>query len=591
MTDERDSTRTDSDRANSDRATPSRRRLLVGTATLAAGGLAGCSGLTGGDGGGGGGADPGPAVDSLTPAECEGETVAGDIETDTTWSAGECPRVALDGNVRVLEGATLTIEPGVEVVGLSGSRLTVKSGGSLVASGDPDNPVWFHGDSDVPGYWQGVWIRSELGSEIRNAVLQNGGESGYANVYLGGNAEAAITNVRAERSATAGLVADNGARLPEFATNEFLNNEGAAIAIPTTLAGAIDADSTYTAENGTDAVAVFSADVEEEATWPAAPYRFTGENHRLFAAVAVDPGAQLSFGEGARITVKAEGALTAEGTSEEGITFQGETDTPGYWEGIWIRSNNPNNRFDNVTVTHGGGNNYANIYLGDDARAAVTNSTLRRSATAGLVADNGARLPEFATNEFLNNEGAAIAIPTTLAGAIDADSTYTAENGTDAVAVFSADVEEEATWPAAPYRFTGENHRLFAAVAVDPGAQLSFGEGARITVKEGGSLTAEGTDDARVTFQGETDTPGYWEGIWIRSDNSNNRFDNTTIAHGGANGYANVYLGNDTRAGVTSSRLEHSATYGIYVGNGATLEASNNTFQDNADGDVREPES
>jgi len=589
------------DRGQGRQQDASRRRFLLGTGALAATSLAGCTQIrnaignsTGGVGGGGTPTvDAGPAVTNLTPADCEPEVINSDIETDTTWDAADCPRVALDGNVRVTNGATLTVEPGVEVVGRSGARLTVKSGTTLTASGDPENPVWFYGDSDTPGYWQGIRIHSNTANEIDNAVVRNGGGNGLANLYLRGSARAAVTNSLFERSATSGLVADGDTTLAEFSANEFRGNGEYAVDIPTRLVGSLDAGSTYAGGNSTDVVNVYSEDVENDATWPAidAPYRFAGQNHRLFAAVTVDPGGQFTFGEGARVTVKEGGSLTAEGTSDSGITFEGETATPGYWQGIRIHSNEPANSFDNAVVAHGGANGLANLYLRGSARAAVTNSTFRESATSGLVADGGTTLSEFSTNEFGNNQEAAVYVSTAHLGSIDAGSTYAGGNSTDAVRVFSRDVESDATWPAVPYRFDGQNHRLFAAVTVDPGGQFTFGEGARVTVKEGGSLTAEGTSDSGITFEGANATPGQWQGIRIHSTDPANSFQHVVVAHGGGNGLANIYLTGDAQGSVTNCTLRQSATWGLYAEDGVTLDASSNVFENNGEGGVRTPQS
>jgi len=209
-----------------------------------------------------------------------------------------------------------------------------------------------------------------------------------------------------------------------------------------------------------------------------------------------------------------------------------------------------------------------------------------------MVADSGTALTEFAANEFSDNEGAAVYVPTTMAGSLDADSTYASGNGTDAARVFNRDVQEDATWPGIPYHFDGSNHRIAGgAVTVEPAAQFTFGEGARITVFEGASFAAEGTSDAPITFEGATASPGHWQGINYRSTNPNNSLDNVEIAYGGANGWANVYLSGGAQASVTNSTLRDSATWGLYAEDGTTLDASNNTYENNAEGGVRTPQS
>jgi len=64
----------------------------------------------------------------------------GEIAADTTWGRDRSPLV-LTGVVTVKEGATLTVEPGVTVQFLLGTRLVVE--GALVARGTAEQPVRF----------------------------------------------------------------------------------------------------------------------------------------------------------------------------------------------------------------------------------------------------------------------------------------------------------------------------------------------------------------------------------------------------------------------------------------------------------------
>jgi hypothetical protein len=568
----------------------SRRQVLRAGGIVTAVTLAGCLGDGDGNGNGDEEKSAGPETTELTPADCTPETVSSDIEEDTTWSAGDCPRKAIDGNVKVNNGATLTIEPGVEVVGMSGGRITVRSESTLKAQGEPTNPVWFYGETDATGYWQGIRFRSETANELDNVVLRNGGQDDWANIYLDDNSQAAVTNTLSEQSSTAGLVATGGTTLTEFSNNAFRGNEFAAMDIRTTHLGMLDSGSIYAGDNGTDVIHVASRSVGSDATWPAtdAPYRFEGSNHKLNAAVTVDPGASFVFESGARITVRPDGSFAVEGGSDNPVTFEGETAEPGFWQGLRYRSNNPNNSIDNAEIAHGGQDDWANIYLDDDSQAAVTNTLSEQSSTAGLVATGGTTLSDFSNNEFRGNEFAAMDVRTTHLGMLDAESSYTGDNDTEVIHVASRSVDSDATWPAtdAPYRFEGSNHKLNAAVTVDPGASFVFRAGARITVRPDGSFTAEGGTDDTITFEGETAEPGSWQGLRYRSNNPNNSIDNAEIAHGGQDGWANVYLDDDSQAAVTNSTLEASATYGIIVTSGASLEVSGNSFENNAEGEV-----
>jgi len=77
------------------------------------------------------------------------------IESDTTWTLAESPYV-LTSNVLIMEGATLTIEPGVEIRFAGYYGLAVM--GTLNATGSAANPILFTSDSASPssGDWHSI---------------------------------------------------------------------------------------------------------------------------------------------------------------------------------------------------------------------------------------------------------------------------------------------------------------------------------------------------------------------------------------------------------------------------------------------------
>jgi hypothetical protein len=583
----------------------SRRHVLAAATVASAGGIAGCSGLPidgggstgtadGGDGGDGTPTDtatptpePTPATTpGVEPSDCEPRTESDNVEADTTWSPGECPRIAVDGNIKIRDGATLTIESGVEVVATEGSKLTVKGSGTFAADAGDGEPVTMVGTAAEPGHWKGIELESDNDNRFANVEVAHGGHGDWADLWVRGDARASVTNSTFAESATWGTVFKDGAEVPEFSLNRFAGNSTAALRAATTVLGSLDDLSVYAGGNGTDVIDVPNADVESEATWPAtdAPYRFDG-NHKLRADVAVDPGANFQFTEGSKLTVKGSGTFAADAGDGEPVTMVGTAAEPGHWKGIELESDN-DNRFANVEVAHGGHGDWADLWVRGDARVSVTNSTFRDSATWGIVVKDGADVPEFSTNEFAGNGTAALRAATTVLGSLDAGSTYAGGNGTDVIDVPNADVESEATWPAtdAPYRFDG-NHKLRADVAVDPGANFQFTEGSKLTVKGSGTFAADAGDGEPVTMVGTAAEPGHWKGIELESDNDN-RFANVEVAHGGHGDWADLWVRGDARASVTNSTFRDSATWGIVVKDGADFEGANNTFENNAESGI-----
>lgn len=80
-----------------------------------------------------------------------GNVVTGEITANTTWTTGNT--YILNGRVTVMDGVTLTIEPGVVVKGKNGtgasaSVLLIARGGKLMAQGTASMPIIFTAESD-----------------------------------------------------------------------------------------------------------------------------------------------------------------------------------------------------------------------------------------------------------------------------------------------------------------------------------------------------------------------------------------------------------------------------------------------------------
>ncbi|MCG8329025.1 MAG: hypothetical protein MI974_15130 [Chitinophagales bacterium] len=120
--------------------------------------------------------------------------VTGNITADETWEAGKC--YILAGRITVVDGVTLTIEPGVIVKGEAGTgpnatALLVARGGTLMAEGTADAPIIFTSvadeitpenivagefaspnlDPDINGLWGGLIV---LGNATISASNDDG---------------------------------------------------------------------------------------------------------------------------------------------------------------------------------------------------------------------------------------------------------------------------------------------------------------------------------------------------------------------------------------------------------------------------------
>jgi hypothetical protein len=115
-------------------------------------------------------------------------TVTGDITTSQTWTKNNVYK--LSGQVYVMPGATLTIEPGTVIASIAGGSLAVTRDARIVADGTKDEPIIFTSETDKATWTasnpQGVWRASAL--EWGNLTIMGNGYIGkYGNGAPTGN--------------------------------------------------------------------------------------------------------------------------------------------------------------------------------------------------------------------------------------------------------------------------------------------------------------------------------------------------------------------------------------------------------------------
>jgi hypothetical protein len=129
---------------------------------------------------------------NVLPSNGQQITVSGDITTDTKWYANA--RYFLSGFVYVKSGATLTIESGTIIKGISGTKgaLIVERGGKIMAQGTSTNPIVF--TSDQPkgsrgyGDWGGVVLCGKATTNKHDTQAGEGiAEGGIGSLYGGNN--------------------------------------------------------------------------------------------------------------------------------------------------------------------------------------------------------------------------------------------------------------------------------------------------------------------------------------------------------------------------------------------------------------------
>ena len=154
-------------------------------------------------------------------------TVSQDITSNTTWTLANSP-VTITETITIASGATLTIDPGVEV--RLGNAVSVLVDGGLVADGTDGNPIVFTSASatKAAGDWGTIEFRNtaNVGSVINYVTMEygSGGERAGQLFYTTGAFGVNISNSTFRFSASHGV--NLRASSPAISNSEFTANQG-----------------------------------------------------------------------------------------------------------------------------------------------------------------------------------------------------------------------------------------------------------------------------------------------------------------------------------------------------------------------------
>jgi hypothetical protein len=628
-------------------STPSRRRVLryLGAGTLVAG-FAGCSGRTGEEAtttagtttggettttsgpasGSTAGVDPCVFESTLDGDSCEeAQELSAAVSEDTTIGS-DCSEYVVTSVIDVSGGATLTVESGTRLTFRENTGINVQQDSALRAEGTCEGPIVFTGEEDIRGYWRGIGFERSNSTDnvLRYCVVENAGSETFTNavdsvaaVSLWGGSRATVDSSVLRNSAGYGLyIRSTEDTLVSFEENTVTGNESGPVLTPVTEAGALAASSTYTGNErdvvrisdstlaGGSAITLEQLDVQYEVS-PSASVTVNGE-------LTVAPGVTVSFGTDALLEVEsgesATGRLLAEGTAEESITFTGTEETRGHWDGIAFNDTDSDNRLSHCVVEYGGAtlfsqtlDNTANVVALRGSTVTISDSTLRDSDGYGLIVRNSQdELGAFENNTVTSNTSGAVLTPVTHADSLALSSTYTG-NDADVVQLTDSTVggDESVTLADVGVRYlvtSGQAVRVHGDLEISSGTTVSFGNNAELAVEgdsEGtGRMVAQGTAEEPITFTGEEETPGFWDGIAFEETDRDNVLQHCVVEYGGGRLFSqildhtgNVVVYRDSTLTLTDSTLRHSSGLGLVVNN-SNVSTSGNTFTNNADGDL-----
>lgn len=298
-------------------------------------------------------------------------------------------------------------------------------------------------------------------------------------------------------------------------------------------------------------------------------------NYRVTSDLEIEPGTVLRFGQNAMLYVMSEGSLTAVGTADARITFEGAQAVDGYWFGVCFVENRES-RFEHVDIRSAGQawapagtackGAIAGQYPGG-AAVHINDTTVSGSYVSGLSVHD-LTLGEFSNNAFFGNRGYGVVVEAAQVHRLDTATDYLgsdsgAQNGLPYVyaAGHISDPDEPHIWRNlnAPYLATWDERHDYgsaitiadgATLVIDAGTTMVFDGDSELYVYGGSALGIGGTPENPVILTGLNEQRGSWNGV--RISNSAAILQNVEIHWGGRNDIYTgslyfVEIGTDTR--------------------------------------------
>ncbi len=346
----------------------------------------------------------------------------GPIDMNTTWSGVE----EVTGDVTVMEGVTLTIEPGT-IVKFSSSLTDLHVEGILNAAGTASQNIIFtsirddvggdtNGDGNATLPFNGAWGRI-------NVLSTGTANIDHAHIRYGSNEELfvdggslTLTNSTVSDSSGHGVRIENAD--PTLTNNVYEDNGNAAISID--LSSNPDISVVTVANNGVNGLRVDSGTSTKNLDWtnPDITYLMGGDI-TIDAAhtLTIDPG-QVIKSASSLTDLFVVGTLDAQGTAVNPIVFTDHADdTVGGdtnndaggtvpFNGAWGRMalSGTNNVLEFVEMHYGGDDQL----LIDGATATISNSKFNNSSGDAIRIQNAD--PTLTGVIFENNNNAAISM-------------------------------------------------------------------------------------------------------------------------------------------------------------------------------------
>ncbi len=498
--------------------------------------------------------------------------VTGPITTDTIWTLAGSP-YRLSGQIRVENGATLTIQAGVVVQAAQDAELRSLAGTRIVAQGSAAQPVRFTADSGSPAsdWWRGILFLGADGqpstSSLAYTIVEYAGRNSldfFENNWRSPSAGIAafrwsgsFSHVTVRQTAGDGIWLELPTAAADLSDISLLQNSGVGLVLNNTRLAMPNLARMAASGNGNDNILLTSGETLLDQRWPHAglAYELGQWTVQDGATLTIGAGAVLRFQADGMLKVAIGGRLMVGGTQDAPVRFTATTANPrpGWWRGLMILGDaaRPNlSTFSYLTIEHTGSNtleywehywrspkagvvtfhwngsmDHVAVQVGsgdglwlEQSDPTLTDLGLTYHAGRGFVF-LGASLPTLTRTQVMYNGRTGFITPDSRPIFADFAS---GGNQDPTIAIDSGAVTADMTWQTLDAPWAPRQISLNDGVhlTMEPGAALLFDQDGFLRVNPGSRLTALGTADAPIRFSANSldPAPNWWRGMIILGD-------------------------------------------------------------------------
>jgi len=490
-------------------------------------------------------------------------------------------------------GGRLTIDPGVELRFAADKYFYVSSGGSVKAEGTKVRPITFSGRLNSKGYWQGLEFSSSVNNSLKNVRVINGGNSiTDSGIEIDSSSSSptriSLENVSVRGSQGYGIGVDEYTILNRFSKVTMTGNRRP-IYIHGNTVYKLGSDSKFNG-NDEDNVYVISDTLTTNQTWKKLNVPYQLGSIWVNSSLTINSGVQLKFSSDAYFYVSSSGVLNAIGGEIAPINFEGVLDEAGYWKGIEFAYSGALSTLSYVNVINGGnsttdaGIEFETTSL-SPSHIKMTNVSVSGSLGYGIWFDADVIIDEFSNVTLTGNRRPILASANSVYK-LGSDSTYTG-NEEDFIYVVSDYVTTSQTWQKLDVPYHSNSITVSANLSFEQGVNVKFFSSDYLDISSSGVLSAVGTAEEPIIFEGVQDEAGYWEGVEFSYSSSLSTLSYVNIINAGESVSDSAIkvdssISNPSRISFDNVLVSGSLGYGIGFDDGVIIdEFSGVTLTDN----------